>query len=114
MAKNKGNMIGGWAFLIGVVLAIILGLFSEVNGISPIWTYVLVIAGLIIGLLNIADKETMPFLMSGAVLIIASAFGSEVMSTVQYLGPIFDALLAVFVPATVVVAIKNAFMLARN
>ena len=111
MAKNKGNMIGGWAFLIGVVLAVILGLLGNVNAT---WTYVLVIAGLIIGLLNIADEEATPFLMSGVSLIIASALGATVMENVSILNGVLQTLLMIFVPATIVVAIKNAFSLARN
>jgi len=56
----------------------------------------------------------MPFLMSGVVLIIASALGSNLMSGVPYIGTILDAILAIFVPATVIVAIKNVFSLARS
>ena len=112
MAKTKGmNVVGKWAFLIGVILAVVLGLFDPVMGN---WAIVLVVIGLIVGLLNVTDKEVAPFLMSGAVLIIASALGGSLMSEMPYVGAILDALLAVFVPATVIVAIKNVFSLARN
>lgn len=112
MAKTKGvDIVGKWAFLIGVILAVVLGLFDPVLGN---WAIVLVVIGLIVGLLNVADKEVTPFLMSGAVLIIASALGGSIMSDVPYVGAILDALLVVFVPATVIVAIKNVFSLARN
>ncbi len=112
MAKTKGmNVVGKWAFLIGVILAVVLGLFDPVMGN---WAIVLVVIGLIVGLLNVTDKEVAPFLMSGAVLIIASALGGSLMSDMPYVGAVLDALLAVFVPATVIVAIKNVFSLARN
>ena len=112
MAKTRGvDVVGKWAFLIGVILAVVLGLFDPVMGN---WAIVLVIIGLIVGLLNVTDKEVAPFLMSGAVLIIASALGGSLMSEMPYVGAILDALLAVFVPATVIVAIKNVFSLARN
>jgi len=112
MAKTKGmNVVGKWAFLIGVILAVVLGLFDPIMGN---WAIVLVVIGLIVGLLNVTDKEVAPFLMSGAVLIIASALGGSLMSEMPYVGAILDALLAVFVPATVIVAIKNVFSLARN
>ena len=52
--------------------------------------------------------------MSGAVLIIASALGGNVMGTLPYVGSILDALLVIFVPATVIVAVKNVFSLARD
>jgi len=65
-------------------------------------------------LLNVADKEVKPFLLSGVVLIIASALGQNVTGGIQVLDNILQALLAIFVPATVIVAIKNVFSLARN
>ena len=108
---SKRNKIGSWAFLIGVILAVILG---AMGGLNSTWTLVLVLIGLVVGLLNIADEETTPFLMAGAVLIIASRFGGEVLSNVSYVGPIFDALLVIFVPATIIVAVKHVFTLARH
>jgi len=112
MAKSKSmDIVGKWAFLIGVILAVILGFLGPVTGT---WAIVLVVIGIIVGLLNIADREVMPFLMSGVVLIIASALGSNLMSGVPYIGTILDAILAIFVPATVIVAIKNVFSLARS
>jgi uncharacterized membrane protein len=111
MAKKNNNLIGSWAFLIGVVLALIFGALGSVN---TTLTYVLVIAGLVVGLLNIADKEASPFLLSGAVLIIASALGQGVVSQVRYFPEILDALLLLFVPATIVVAIRHVFSVARR
>lgn len=109
--KQSGNLIGGWAFLIGLVLAVIFGLGLLT---SPVWLTVLVIIGLIIGLLNIAAKEVNPFLMSGAVLIIAASLGKDALGVIPIVDGILDALLAIFVPATVIVAIKNVFSLARG
>ncbi|MFH1358834.1 MAG: hypothetical protein ABIH37_03030 [archaeon] len=111
MAKKTNNTLGSWAFLIGLVLAVVVGLLGGLNSTTSL---ILVIIGLIVGLLNIADKETNAFLMAGAVLIIASAFGGNVLGAVPYIGTIFDALLVLFVPATIVVAIKSVFILAKN
>ncbi len=113
MARNKrsGNMLGSWAFLIGVILAVVLGAFGPV---SQTMLFVLVVIGLIVGFLNVGSEETSPFLMSGAVLIIAAALGVNVVSVVPMLSYILEALLAIFVPATIIVAIKNVFALARR
>src|SRR3989344_4673079 len=112
MAKTRGmDVLGKWAFLIGVLLAVVLGVLGPVTGT---WAMVLVGIGIVVGLLNVADREVMPFLMSGAVLIIASSLGGNLMSNVPYVGSVLDALLAIFVPATVIVAVKNVFGLARN
>jgi|SRR3989344_7202848 len=112
MVKKKNmDVLGKWAFLSGVVLAVVLGIFGQVTGT---WAMILVGIGIVVGLLNIADKEVMPFLMSGAVLILASALGGNVMYDLPYAGSILDALLAIFVPATIIVAVKNVFSLAKN
>lgn len=110
--NNKGNLIGSWAFLIGVIIAVILGLIGS-GIISQSVLTVLVVIGLIVGLLNIADEETSPFLLSGAVLIIAGSLGGGALGTIGALDRVLDALLAIFVPATIIVAIKNVFALAR-
>ncbi len=109
--RNSMGSFGGWAFLIGVVLAVVLGFLGSLNST---WVWVLVIIGLIVGLLNIADNESTPFLMSGAILIIASAFGQDVLNSVPLLNNVLQALLVIFVPATVIVAIRHVFSLARH
>jgi len=113
MAKSKLGLsvIGSWAFLIGVILAVVLGLLGMVSGV---WVTVLVIIGLIVGLLNVTDKEAMPFLLSGAVLIIASSLGQGSLGSIKMIGDILGALLIIFVPATIIVAIKNVFSIAKN
>ena len=110
MTKGS-NVLGSWAFLIGVILAVILGGFV---GVSNNWLITLVVIGIIVGLLNIGDSETTPFLLSGAVLIIASSMGGSLMSSISFVGGILNALLAIFIPATIIVAIKNVFSLARH
>lgn len=110
MAKTS-NKIGGWAFLIGVILAVLFGVFTDATGT---WLWVIVLLGILIGFFNVTPQETGAFLISGAVLIIASAFGGGALSEIPYLENIFTMLLTLFVPATIVVAIKNVFGLARN
>ena len=46
--------IGGWAFLIGIIIAIIAGIIGPIDKTV---TIVLVVLGLIVGLLNITEKE---------------------------------------------------------
>ncbi|MEK6898539.1 MAG: hypothetical protein AABW79_00400 [Nanoarchaeota archaeon] len=109
--KNSSNHFGSWAFLIGVILALALAVFN-VSGGS--WPLVMVIIGLIVGLLNINEHETHHFLMSGAILIIVSYLGMGAMETVPVFARTLGGLLMIFVPATIIVAIKNVFSLARH
>ena len=111
MAKRNGNMLGSWAFLIGFILAIIFGFLGTVN---PMLTMVLMAIGLIVGLLNVTSSEVSQFLMAGTVLVIVSVFGQEVISSVPVASSILEALAILFVPATLIVALKHVFSLARN
>lgn len=118
MAKsNAKNMIGSWAFLVGVLLAIVVGVINglEVYDLnSALVVGILMVAGLIVGLFNITSAESMPFLFSGVVLIISGVFGASVMQAVPVVSATLVAMLDVFIPATIVVAIRNVFGMAKS
>tara|TARA_Y100000310_G_scaffold320216_1_gene376413 strand:- start:663 stop:1007 length:345 start_codon:yes stop_codon:yes gene_type:complete len=114
MAKKKSGgavaMLGRWAFLIGVLLALLFGFVAAQS-----WTaWLLVLLGLVIGLLNIEAKEVNAFLMAGTVLALMGYLGGQSLGSVAYLGTIFNNLLLLFVPATIIVALKSVFALAKN
>jgi len=111
--KKKNNFVGAWSFLIGIILALVVGLVSSLNN-NPVILGVLVVLGLIVGLLNVTKKEVNAFMMSGIVLIIASFFGASILSPIPKSTDVLGALLTLFVPATIIVAIKNVFTLAEN
>lgn len=111
MAKSK-NILGSWAFLIGLILAV---LFSFITANESTVVAILAVIGIIVGLLNVASEETTPFLISGLVLIIASSLGGGVaVGGIEWLGRILSNLLVIFVPATIVVAVRNVFSLASR
>ena len=112
MAKKQGiNKMGSWAFLIGLLLAVIFAIIGELSNTLMI---VLIVVGLIVGFFNVSGEEVSHFLMSGVVLIIASALGGQALSTITVVGRVFDALLFIFTPATVIVAVKNVFTMAKE
>jgi len=112
MAKSLGDIVGGWAFLIGVVLAVVIGFFPAID--TPTTVLVLIVIGIIVGLLNVGDKEVMPFLLSGLTLVLVGKFGGDALADIIVIGGILNALMVIFVPATVIVAIKNVLSLAKR
>jgi hypothetical protein len=112
MAKKKsGNMLGGWSFLIGVILAVVFGFLGP---LSQTLVYVLFVLGVIIGLLNISDEESTPFMMAGVVLVIVGTLGQSVVSSVSLFDRILSALTLLFIPATIIVALKSVFEMAKR
>ncbi len=110
--------VGNYSFIIGVIIAIVLGVFS-LGTLTPVLASLLVVLGLIVGFLNVTGKETREFLLVGVVLIIAAAMGgaSATLGGVQYIGQylsgILTQVLAFVVPATVVVALKDIWGLGQ-
>ena len=51
--------LGGWAFLIGILIAVLAGIF--VSELSASITGVLVVIGIIVGLFNVTGKESHSF-----------------------------------------------------
>ena len=124
--KSHENSVGAWAFLIGVILAILIGLSTTILGLPNITTYsaqiyaILVILGLIVGFVSVYGKDTQTFLWAGAVLVIVSRFGMDAVrgsligvSIGDAVAAVFGALLALFVPATIIVALKAIFSISK-
>lgn len=125
--KSRENNIGAWAFLVGVVLAIIAGVFTTLIPIPSLTTHsaqiygLLAVLGLIVGgFIKIEGKESQTFLIAGTILVIISKFGMDsVRGSLIGIGigdavsSVFAALLVLFVPATIVLALKTVFSVAK-
>jgi hypothetical protein len=124
--KSKENSIGAWAFLIGVILALLIGLSTTIIPIPALTAYsaqiygILLLLGLFVGFMNVTGKDSQTFMISGAILVIVSKFGMESV-TGSFIGigigdtvsSVFAALLVLFVPATIIVALKTVFSIAK-
>ena len=124
--KARENSIGAWAFLVGVILAILIGLSTTMISIPALTVYskqiyaILIIIGIIVGFLNVSGKDSQTFLLAGTILVIVSKFGMEsVRGTLIGIGigdlvtSVFAALLVLFTPATIIVALKTVFSIAK-
>ncbi len=125
---DKENSFGAWAFLIGVVLAVIIGTSaSSFFSLEKIMAYsaqiyaILIILGLVVGFsIKTTGKDSQTFLIAGAILVVVSKFGMEsVTGSLIGIGvgdtvsSTFAALLVLFVPATIIVALKTVFSIAK-
>jgi len=107
--EKVANTLGGWAFLVGVLLALVFA-FYPFAGLA----WLLVVLGIVIGLLNITEKETQKFLWASVVLVVVGAFAGASLESVPYLPELFTNLVGLFAPAAVVVALKSVFEMAKT
>lgn len=118
--------IGSYAFLVGVALAIVLGIVgvlmpSVVAGFSGVLTLILVILGLIVGLMNIHDKHISEFLIAAIAITMVGATAGGLIALDMYVAPLGSVLAAVVqgivalaAPAALVVGLKQVWALAKE
>lgn len=111
---DKNNSWGEWAFVLGILLASILGFFPSLE-VSGNVGLILAILGLVVGLLNITKSETQGFLIASiAFLLVGNANLNQL--------PIFGSALAAILlnisyfvaPAALVVSLKAVINLAKR
>jgi hypothetical protein len=127
MIKSRENSLGAWAFLIGVILAILIGVSTRLIPIPFLIKYssfiylIIVILGIVVGAsINTNNKDSQTFLIAGAIIVLVSRFGMDSVTGLligvsggDTASTIFASLLAMFVPATIIVALKTVFGIAK-
>ena len=115
--------LGKWCFLIGVIIALVIGIGSAVagwpTGLAMNWlVLILVVLGLVVGFANISAKESTPFLLAAIALLIANTAGLANLNTLipklgSVLAGIVSNLLIMVAPAALVVAVKGFYDMAK-
>ncbi|MFH1106843.1 MAG: hypothetical protein V1787_03020 [Candidatus Micrarchaeota archaeon] len=116
MARDGGMwpQIGAWSYIAGLVIAIL----AAFTGVSSNTTFLLAGLGLLVGLLNIADKEVMLFLVASLVFLVSASSLNVVMMAIPAIGGFIPAILSNIVtfvaPGAAVVALKALYDVSRS
>ncbi|MBS3054584.1 MAG: hypothetical protein J4431_03545 [Candidatus Aenigmarchaeota archaeon] len=114
--------IGEYAFLAGIAIAVLAGLVSGVTPTAiaayaaPI-SMLLVVLGIVVGLLNISEKETTAFLVAAIALVTAgtASFAAiDIAGVGAILGGIVKNIAVLVSPAAAIVAVKAIYSLAQG
>ena len=103
-------LVGKGSFVVGLVIAVAGGV-----GFEQAWFgWVLAVLGLIVGFLNIRDKESQTFLLAAIALIVAA----NAVGAIPYIGEVIARIIANLViflgGAVLVVAVKSLFVVAKD
>ena len=105
--------VGRYSFIVGVLLAIVTAFLGAEY--SEAVAIILVILGIIIGFLNITEKEVYNFLIAAIALLLTGAAGLDRLPAVgQYIGPILTNISTLVAPAAVIVALKAVYALGKE
>ncbi|MBN1544657.1 hypothetical protein JW898_04295 [Candidatus Woesearchaeota archaeon] len=110
------HKVGHYAFVGGVLIAIIAGLLQTT---SIFFAFSILLLGVVVGFLNISTKEVMPFLVAAVALLVAGSADFQILNIMfNPLGTVLTSLFSfikLFVaPAALVVSLKAIVNLARN
>ncbi len=104
-----GNL-GKYAFILGLILAVLAAFLSGM----PWIVWLLVILGLIVGFLNVTAGETKGFLLAAIGLLLSAT----AVQALPYAGPLLTRILANIVlfiaPAILVVSLRSLFEIAKD
>lgn len=108
---NNTGQLGKWAFIVGGLVALIHAFYPV-----PYATWILVIAGLIIGAVNIKERDALGFLIVLVALVVGGIGGwsGMVPSIGLQLKGIVNNVITLLSPAALVVALKAAYSMAKR
>lgn len=110
-SSSDANQLGGWAFLIGGLIAVVHAFYPV-----PYAGWIFVIAGLIIGWVNISRSDAIGFLIVVLALSVGSVSGW--LNIIPNLGGALSAIVsnvvALLSPAALLVALKAAYAMAKK
>ena len=109
MSKKMGH----YSFLIAVLIAVLAGLVPALQVEWVTWT--LIILGLVVGFLNVTARETTEFLVATIALMLVGSAGLEVVPTAgRIISTILLNIMAIVIPAALIVSLKAIYMLAED
>ncbi len=104
------DKVGKYAFIAGLIICVLAGFGLEASWVP----WVLAVLGLVVGVLNIAEKEVQGFLLAAIGLIMSAS----AIAILPFVGGVLVTILAyliVFIaPAVLVVALKSLLATARD
>ncbi len=107
MAKSSVmEKVGSWSFIIGFIVAVVLG------AVGYMASGLLLILGTIVGLLNISDREIVPFLVACIALIITGSVAQII--PFMTVGRILANVVIFVVPAAIIASLKAIIALASS
>lgn len=102
--------LGRWSFVIGALIAVLVGLATAIPGAAAI----LFLLGLLVGLLNVPERESSSFLIAVIALLAVGAAGLQLGTLTDIAANILTQFTAFVSAAALVVALKEILSYAKT
>src|SRR3989344_5397160 len=120
--KGSMSQLGSWAVLLGLVLAVLSALVALDANLGNMITLLLVVIGVVVGLLNVTDKETVAFLVAsiafmvsvGGLAPLVIALGGASGFVGGFVAKMLSNIAVFVAPAAAIVAIKAIYDISKD
>lgn len=99
--------IGHWSLVGGIILSILAGFV-----VIPALTVILFVLGLVVGFLNIKEKDNIPFLIAVTALLVIGVAGLQLGPLTSVIASVLNNFVAFVSAAGLVVAIRQVLIVA--
>ena len=99
--------------LVSIGVALVLGIFAAIFSWATAWIYWILAIGVIVGILNIFHEEGILFLIAGLTLALMLSVLAGIAVFPVWAVTLFNAIIYVLTPATIIVGLKVLYALAR-
>lgn len=114
IGKLEVHRVAHYCFFVGLLIAIVAGLFRNLVSTEVLVT-TLVVLGFLVGLFNLTTKETIPFLVASIALMLAGIVNLGLVPGVGlYLRSILSNIVVFVVPGAIIVGLKTIWKLASD
>ena len=112
----KWKDIGKWAFLVGFFGALVAGTLAYFGAfqVEGWYLFALILAGVVIGLLNIKDSESVSLMVAALIIGAGASFLGNLPTVGKFVSATMISLAAVTLPAAIIVAVKTFWKKAKN
>lgn len=106
---NTPVLVGRWSFLVGLALSVLAGL----GGVVPSLVTILFVLGIVVGFLNISERESTDFLVAVIALLVIGVAGLQLGGLTKAVVGILNNVISFVSAAGLIVAIKQVLVMAK-
>ncbi len=117
MSSKIWSKVGVWSYIAGLVIALLVAIFSGIGGLAGWAVWTLVILGVIVGLLNIGDDEVLMYLVASVAFVVSASALQGVFAAIGGLTMVetfMNAIIVFTAPGALVVAFKALYQVAKS
>ena len=105
--------LGRWAFLLGTLIAVLSGLAAPIPGAAGAGV-ALFLLGLVVGLLNVTEKDSTPFLIAVLTLLTVGVTGLQLGAVTEVAQNVLSQFTSFVSAAALVIALKQLLVYVKS